>query len=144
MVFSIYLVYVFWSQSKTSTSLKNKTKNISWQSLVDSEFKIGCWHVMNLLRTKSVTFLVGISNGLHGELKMISSDLTADKYLAENLNEFVTFLASFKVAKFFIFSRFKYHNIEMLLQWSSTIAYWEKLVCYKVNTAHNGVKYFLN
>ena len=95
---------------------------------------------MNLLRTKSVTFFVGISNGLHGELKMISSDLTADKYLEENLNEFVTFLASFKVAKFFIFSRFKYHNIEMLLQWSSTIAYWEKLVCYKVNTAHNGVK----
>ena len=67
--------------------------------------------MMNLLRTKSVTFFVGISNGLHGELMMISSDLTADRYLAENLNEFVTFLASFKVAIFFIFSRFKYHSI---------------------------------
>jgi hypothetical protein len=58
---------------------------------------------MNLLRTKSVTFFVGISNALHGELKMISSDFAADRYLTENFNEFVIFLASFKVAKFFIF-----------------------------------------
>ena len=89
----------------------NETKKMFRKILVNSELKIGCCNMMNLLRTKSVTFFVGISNGLHSELKMISSDLTADKYLTENLNEFVTFLASFKIAKFFIFSRFKYHSI---------------------------------
>ena len=109
MFYKVFLLKYFlksiWISIKNLEVLwrNKKTINILCKKLVDSEFKIGCWHVMNLLRTKSVTFFVGISNGLHSELKMISSDLTADRYLAENLNEFVTFLASFKVGKFFIF-----------------------------------------
>ena len=78
---------------------------------------------------------------MHSELKMISSDLTADRYLAENLNELVTFLASFKVAKFFIFSRFKNHNIAICYcNEVQQLPIGKKLVCYKVNTAHNWVK----